>query len=445
MPLCCVGLSHRTASLDLRERAALSAAERLGLLAAPWLRDGARAGGVAEIALLSTCNRVELYAAADSPATDLEAPPSQLTELLTRIYPVTAEALGPALYVKTGSEALRHLCSVAAGLDSMVLGEAEVLGQVAEAYAEAVQAGAAGAILGAAFRAAVRAGRRARAETAVGRLPAGLASEAVRLLRNRLPGFASGTFVVVGTGKMARIAAEVLHAEGARSITIVGRTLARARELGLGLGATPAPWHELARALAGADAVVSVTAAPHAVVTRELVESVLPLRAPDRRLVFVDLAVPRDVEPSVSGLPAIERFDLDDLQARIAANLGERAREVPRVREIIDQEVAQFEVWRQGARLRPLLASLHTRADQIRRRELERALARMAPVDAATRRQLELFSRALVGKLLDLPSRRLRSETDVATARAWASTVRALFGLDGADSTRDLETEPWPH
>lgn len=435
MPLVCVGLSHRTAPLAVRERLALATGARHDVLSAPWLRDAAHDIGLGEVALLSTCNRTELYAAAPDPALRFQELPDGLAGLMARACAVPEDFARPFLYTRVSSGVVRHLCAVAAGIDSVVLGEAEVLGQVADAHEQSVQTGAAGPILDAAFRAAIRAGRRARAETGICRNPASIASEAIRLVREHRPGVLAERVVVVGTGRMGRAAADILHASGVRDLRIVGRTLETARVLARPLGARALPWHELAPALEDADVVIATTAAPHPVITRDLVAASLARRSAGGALLLADIAVPRDVEATVADLPGVEVLDLDHIQANIDAHLHERAREVPRVEVIIEEEAAQFEAWRHGAQLRPVLAGLHARAEAIRRHELERTLRRLGPVDPDTRRQLEAFSQALVAKLLDTPSRRLRSASDPGVSRAWAEAMRKLF---------DLETETWP-
>jgi glutamyl-tRNA reductase len=440
MPLVCVGLSHRTAPLAVREQMALGHAARHTVLSASWLRAAARTAGLGEVALLSTCHRTELYAAAPDPGLRFQTIPQGVGALLANACGVPHDFASPFLYARVSAGAVRHLCAVAAGLESVVIGESEVLGQVAEAHEESVKAGAAGPILDAAFRAAVRAGRRARAETGICRHPASVASEAVRLVQERRPGLASERLVVVGTGRMGRIAAERLHAAGATHVRVVGRTLQSARELAGPLGATPLPWHELAAAIHDADVVVASTAAPHPVITRELVLDALTGRAPERVLLLMDIAVPRDVESSVTELPGVEVLDLDHIQERVEAHREERAREVPRVEAIIEEEAALFEAWRHGAQLRPVLAGLHSRAEAIRREELERTLRRLGSLDPDTRRQIEALSHALVGKLLDAPSRRLRAATDPGQSEAWVDAMRVLFELpaeEGADEGID--------
>ena len=427
MPITCVGLSHRTAPLAVRERLAFGREE--AVLALRQVHEPElRSAGIAELSLVSTCNRTELYAAAPDPAFRFTDVPDRLTDILLRSRGLSPSAVSPCLYSHASTEAVRHLCRVSAGLDSMILGEAEVLGQVATAHEWATQADAAGPILEAAFRSAIRAGRRARAETGICRNPMSAASEAVRLVRELAP--TTSAVLIVGTGDLARLLGEVLRSKGFANLEVIGRTTEHAQGMAEAIGATARPWHALPEALRDADVVLTSTAAPHAVITLELVRSALNGRAQDRGLMFVDLAVPRDVEPQIGGLPAVKVYNLDTLQQRLNGNLAHRHQEVPLVEAIIEEEVTLFQAWRHGAELRPVLAAMHTRGEEIRRQETDRALRRLGGTDPEVRRQVEALSKALVAKLLHQPSAQLRTEMDPARSRLYVGAVRDLFGLD---------------
>jgi glutamyl-tRNA reductase len=427
MPITCVGLSHHTAPLAVRERLAFEREEARSALRQSRTPE-LRSAGIAELSLVSTCNRTELYAAAPDPAFRFAAVPELLTEFLLRSRGLGRDEVGASLYTHAGTAAVRHLCRVASGLDSMILGEAEVLGQIATAHETAIQAGAAGPILEAAFRTAVRAGRRARAETGICRHPMSAASEAVHLVRELAP--ASAAVLIVGTGGLARLLGEVLRSKGFAKLSVIGRTVEHAEAVATAIGAAARPWDELGDALGEADVVLTSTAAAHPVISRELMQSVLPARTPDRVLTFVDLAVPRDVDPPVADLPGVRLYNLDTLQHRLDANLADRHQEIPLVEALIEEELALFQAWLHGAELRPVLAAIHTRGEEIRRQETERALRRLQGNDPEVRRQIEALSKALVAKLLHEPSARLRTETDPARSRLYVAAVRDLFGLD---------------
>jgi glutamyl-tRNA reductase len=254
------------------------------------------------------------------------------------------------------------------------------------------------------------------------------ASEAVRLVGELTP--TASTVLIVGTGDLARLIGAVLRSNAFANLEVIGRTVGHAQSVASAIGARARPWHELRDAIRDADVVLTSTAATHALVTRELVQSAIDGRAPGRALAFVDLAVPRDVEPQIGELPGVTLYDLDTLQHRLSSNLAERLQEVPRVEAIIEEEVTLFHSWRHGAELRPVLAAMHSRGEEIRRRETERALRRLGRMDPEVRQQIEAFSRSLVAKLLHEPSARLRTEMDPARSELYLGAVRELFGLD---------------
>ena len=435
MPIACVGLSHHTAPLAVRERLAFGREELLSAL--ELARESElRSAGIAELTLVSTCNRTELYGAAHDPAVRFADVPALLTDVLVRSGRLHQEDLS-SLYSHVSTQALRHLCAVATGLDSMILGESEVLGQVAMAYEWAQQAHAAGPILEAAFRTAVRAGRRARVETGICRNPMSIASEAVRLVREMAP--TTSAILIVGTGEQARLLGTLLRSNGFQNLSVIGRNPDRALSLVPAIAERALPWQALGDALRATDIVLTSTAAPHAVIDREMVESALEGR-PGDDLTFVDIAVPRDVDPQVGDLPGVRLYDLDSLKQRLNGNLADRRKEVPLVEAIIEEEVTLFEAWRHGAQLRPVLSAMHAQGEAIRRHEIERVLRRLGEKDPEVRDQIEALSKALVTKLLHAPSTRLRNEIDPVRSRLYIETIRELFGLP-QQSPVDAEPE----
>jgi glutamyl-tRNA reductase len=417
--------------MALRERLALSPVEQRALLAS--VAAPAAAAGLGELAILSTCNRTELYAAAGDVTRRFEGVPAALPRLLAERRGLPAAELEPHLSRWVSADAVRHLCRVAAGLESLVIGEAEVLGQVAAAHELASRENAVGPVLDAAFRTAVRAGRRARTETGIGRYPASVSSEAVRQLEAERGDLASVRALIVGTGQAGRLAGEALRKRGVARLSVVSRTAEHAQALAAGWQAAPLPWHALEAAIRDADVIVSCTGAPHAVLTRELMESALRGRQAGRRLLVADIAVPRDVEPAVRALPGVRVFDLDDLQRRVDGNLAVRCREVPAVEAIVEDEVARFEEWRRGAELRPILSAMRAHGEAIRRRELDKALRRLGPVPPEVREHLDALTRSLVSKLLHAPTQRLREETDPTRGDSYARAAVELFGLQPPD------------
>jgi glutamyl-tRNA reductase len=422
VPLVCAGVNHHTAPVALREKFALGPEAQRRLFRSAITQE-LRHAGLAELVVLSTCNRTEAYAA---PQTDTRP----LLHLLASIADLPVSDIDPHAYSHAGDAAVRHLCRVAAGLDSMVLGESEILGQVATAFETAAHEGAIGPVLDAAFHTALRAGRRARAETGISRLPTSVSTEAVRLIADVAGPLEQIAILVIGTGKMGRLAGQALRTHGGERLMVVSRTAAHAEELAGEWGAAALAWHDLPAAIAASDAVLCSTGAPHAVVTQELVARAIGSAGDGRRRVFVDIAVPRDVEPAVGGLPGVEVYDLDTLQQRLQGNLELRRREVPAVERIVTEEADRFAAWRHTMNVRPLLTEIHARGESIRRREMQRLMRRLGETSPELAAELEAFSQSLVNKLLHEPTRRLRETSDPDRARTYHQVTRLLFGLE---------------
>lgn len=428
MSLSCLGINHRTAGVALRERVALGVEAQRRWLGSDSPRALKETLGLTEVAVLSTCNRTELYAVHDAPLPD-----HALLRAFSSLTAATPTEFQSHLYSLADVDAVRHLLRVAAGLDSMVLGEAEILGQVRAARELACGEGAAGPVLDAAFRAAAQAGRRARTETGICRLPGSVATEAVRLVHDVAGPLEHLAVLIVGTGKMGRVVGDTFRTRGGRRVAVVSRTREHAETLARAWDGLALPWHDLPAAVRAADAIISSTGAPHAVITRELVEGALGGRGDGRRRVIVDIAVPRDVEREVGSVPGVALYDIDDLQARVAENLDVRGREAPAVERIIEEEVQHFAAWLRVWGLRPVLSGMHARGEAIRQRELSRVLRRLGPISPEIREQVDSFSRSLVNQILDAPSRRLRDTADPARAETFGAVTRELFGLDPVD------------
>ncbi len=414
--LVCLGLSHRTAPVELRERFGT-----LGLGAE-------RCPEVVEHAVLSTCYRVELYAYL---VASVEHARAALIDALADAHDVDRSLLVDHLYVHTGEDAARHLARVAAGLDSLVLGEAEILGQVRDSFTAAGED--AGPALSLLFRTAIATGRRTRAETAIGANPVTASSMALALAEGPLGDLRQRRVLVVGAGRIGLQTLKAVTGRGIASIGVANRTRERAIEVAGRFGGSAFGLDELEDALAWADLVVTATSSEEPVVGAEVVRAAAA-RRPERRLVLVDLAVPADVERDTAGIEGVSLFDVDDLRAGLDGALASRLREVPKVEAIVEEEVAAFGRRYRELEVEPLLASLRQRAEAIREQEVERTLRRLGDVDAATAEQVEHLSRALVKKLLHEPTVRLRERAGDGEAEAAAAAVRELFGLA---ATRD--------
>jgi glutamyl-tRNA reductase len=415
------GLTYRSAPLELLERFSFdepSTAKGLHqLVSSEHVREGL---------ILSTCNRVEVYALVSGYHAGL----AELRRFLSEYHHVPVESFGGLIESAYEEDAVAHLFAVASGIDSMVVGEPQILAQVREAFRIASEEGAVGPVLGALFRQASRVGRRARAETAIGRSVKSYAGAGADFARRALGTLAGKTVLVVGAGKMSDVAAQRIAREGA-TVLVANRTPARARALAERIGGEELPMTSLVEGLARADLILSSTASTYPVVTREMVAGVIPGRG-GRPLVLLDLAVPRDVEPDVSSLEGVLVRDLDDLREALAPG-PEQLAEVARVRAIVEEEVPRFARWQRAHHLAPLLEALQTRGEETRARELRRAASRLASLEAAEREAVEVLTRSIVAKLLQAPVTAVKAGAGTTEGEALVRALRDLFDLPEAE------------
>lgn len=418
----CIGVSYRTASLALRERLSLSPPVIAATLSRFSCGRNERPVGVSELVILSTCNRLELYAAAGDGGEE------SLFDVIAESTGVAVEELRPAVYALSGADAARHLCRTAAGLESMIIGEPQILGQVAEAFSMALAQGAAGHTLSTLFRGALRAGRRARAETAINRNPATVSSAAVKLVNETIPDLRTARVLVVGAGEMAELTLAALHHRGAREVTVVNRTREHADQLGARFVAKSLGFERLPAALESADVVITSTAAPHHVITRTMVADAMGGR-PDRPMILVDIAVPRNVDPAVAAVPGVRCVDLDDLHAHVSKTLVERTLEIPRANAILEEEIEACIAALRHLDVQPLIADLRAHTDAVRREALQRARRHFAHLSAEDQARVEAFSESLINRLFHEPMVRLRAEARNGQGAGYAVALRELFGL----------------
>jgi len=416
------GMNHRTAPVAMREQLALEEEKIREILA-----DLSGRGLVQEVMILSTCNRVEVYGVAAVPG---EAR-SQAFSRLGSHRGVAWRELEPLLYTATGDEAALHAFRVAASLDSMVLGEPQILGQVKDAFALAQSVGTAGPVLHALMSQAFSAAKRVRSETLVGHLAVSISYAAVELARRIFEGLEGKAVLLVGAGEMSELAARHLIDHGALPIYVANRTWSRAQELARGLGGVPVPFDQLEATLARVDIVITSTAAPEPVVTAAQVRAALHARR-GRPLFFIDIAVPRNVEPAVNDLEGAFCYDIDDLRAVVESNLKERQREAQRAQVLLEREVDKFVGRLQQLEVVPTIVSLREKLEAIRRAELERALARLPGAAEDTRRVMDALSQAIVNKVLHAPMVKLKDSSRAGHGRRWTEMISELFGLRGS-------------
>lgn len=416
-----IGVSHQTAPLSLRERLAV-AADRL-----PDMLQRLRTeAGLAEAMMLSTCNRVEVYGRGD------EGVDERALEWFVSATPgPTRDELLPCVYRLTGAAAIRHAFRVAASLDSLVIGEPQILGQVKDAYQAAEQAGTLGSSLNALRNRSLAAAKRARTETGIGRNAVSISYVAVELARKIFGELKDKNVLLVGAGKMSELAARHLVRSGARATVLGGRTIGRAEGLAAALGGRAAAFETLREELAVADIVISGTAAPGTVIRSEDVESARAARRGrhQRPLFLIDIAVPRDIEPAVRRLEGVFLYDLDDLKSVAEANLRLRRREAAAAEALVDAEIDEFLEWQKSLDVVPLLVELRRRGEEIRRAEIEKARTRLGPLTAEQEQALEAATTAIVNKMLHGPTVQLKELARDGHPPELIGLIRRLLGL----------------
>ena len=427
MAVIVAGISHNGASLPIRERIAYRPAELLSTLSAVRASSGATEG-----VLLSTCNRTEFYL--------VEGP----EEAAPAVWRLLSERLGEEAsgfgYVRRDRDAVLHLFHVASGLDSMVLGEAQIHGQVRDAWS-ACRAES-GVVLNRLFQTALQVAGRVRSETAVGRGAASVSSAALQLARQIFGALAGRRAMVLGAGEMAELALECLVKEGVRAAIVANRTYERAQTLAARHGAAAMHYDECWAALGDVDVLLCSTASPRPVVTLERVRPLLADR-PDRPLCILDIALPRDVEPAVGTVENVFLYDLDDLRAVVTSNVERRRSELPGAEELIGSEVTRYWEWLAGLAAVPVLTRFRGAMEHVREREVTDALRRLEHLPASDRAVVEQLSRSLMNKFLHEPSVRLRAAAANGLGLGAVDAVRYLFGLDdaGANTVGDAREQ----
>jgi glutamyl-tRNA reductase len=441
MHLLLVGISHKTAPIDLRERVDFQA--RGVELALRTLAARNPGGSAGEIAVLSTCNRAELYLACD----DLAAAKSNLLTFVSAFHDVDASTIAPHIYDVTDLDAARHLFRVAAGLDSLVVGEPQILGQVKDAHSAARQAETAGPLLNRLFHACFAVGKRVRTETNLGSGAVSVSYAAVNLAKKIFGTLDGRSVVVLGAGEMGKLTAQHMKSQGVRQVTIVSRTIAHAARTAETIGgATAARWEDMDGALSASDIVITATGAATPILTKARVESIMRPRR-GRPLFVIDIAVPRDVEAAAGEIEQVFLYNIDDLQASVRENLARRASEVSRAETIVDEELDKFATWLRSRGVIPTVVALRQSFESIRRAEVDRLDFKLSglPADARdeARARVDEITHLLVEKLLLMPTEQLKSVADPETAATFADAITRVFGLDDTEQRSDNRVEPF--
>ncbi|HEX7354568.1 MAG TPA: glutamyl-tRNA reductase [Mycobacteriales bacterium] len=417
MSVLAVGLSHRSAPTDLLEQVSAGVGDPLKLL-----HEVAAGEHVAEAAVVSTCNRVEIY----TNVTAFHGGHLDVTDALARVSGISLDSLQEHLYVDYDTRAVQHLFALACGLDSMLVGESQILGQLRESLKVAQAEGTVGRVLGEALRHALRVGKRARSETGIDRAGASLVSVALERAAAEVGDLTGGHALVVGAGATGGLAGASLRRIAVGSVTVVNRGDEASARLAARLGGTSRPLAELPAALAEADVVVTATASTSTLIDAATIARAMAAR-PDRPLAVVDLGLPRDVEPAAAKVPGVALINLDSLRAVLDG--GQAEREVEAVRAIVAEEVALFLGWQRASRVAPTVVALRSQAEQLVRAELDRLTARLPGLDDDVRREIEDTVRRLAEKLIHAPTVRVKELASEAGGDLYADALRELFGL----------------
>jgi len=426
------GISHKTASLELRERLALD--EEQSLRVAQELLDE---GSACEAVALSTCNRTELYLyGRDS----LAARQAAVAHLAWQAG-VDASELEPSSYSYSGDGAIAHLFRVASSLDSMVVGEAQIVAQVKAAYQQACEGGCTSVVFNRLFRHALEVGKRVRTETAIGERPVSVSSAAVELALQVFGKFRGHTVLIVGAGETSELTATHLKAHGIERILVTNRTLKTAEELARRVGGRAVPFEDLEGHLAAADIVISSTSAPDYVIGRDTVERALKRRR-HRPVFFIDIAVPRDLDPEIGRVRNAYLYDIDDLQHVVVQNRHEREKEAAHAERIVEQELASVNDWLRSLEVVPTIATLRESVEQIRRGELERLSSKISGLTDEQRAQVEMLTTSIVNKILHMPTVKMKEAAGRDQCYLYVDAVRTLFDLDGGETASDAPASP---
>ena len=426
MHLFLLGVSHRTAPVDLRERLDFSSRD---LSAAAEAIAGRPS--MTESVVLSTCNRSEIYVASSDPARARE----ELVSFLSDYHHVPAQSFQPHLFALENSAAVAHLFRVAAGLDSLVVGEPQILGQVKDAYQISAGKRCVGPVLSNVFRWSFGVGKRVRSETALGEGAVSVSFAAVALARKIFGRLQGRRVLVVGAGEISSLTAQHLRAQGVGQIAITSRTHAHAEELATEVAGLAVPWDGMIAALGSADIVITATGSQRPIIMRAQLEAVQGRRARSNPLFIIDVAVPRDVDPAIGEIEQVFLYNIDDLQGIVEENLSRRAAEVEHAESIVNEEVTKFMAWQRSRSAVPTVVALRQRFESIRRSELQRLEGKLGTLSPEARARVDEVTRLIVEKLLLEPTEQLKALPDEETQAAYTEAVNRLFRLQDEDTS----------
>jgi len=420
MSVSVVGLSHKTAPVEVRER--ISFGDGVVPRALLEFRDKFP---TVESLLLSTCNRVEIYTS----SADEQMGPSPIAEFIGAFHNVPRDLFEPYLYHHEGRTAVRHLFFVTCGLDAMVVGEAEILGQVKRAYTVALDEGCTGKVLNSLFQKAFNVAKRLRSETRIGQKKVSVASVAADFAQRIFTDLSDKTVMIIGAGETAELTLHALSRNGAKTVIVANRTYGRAVELAESCGGRAVQFESCTEEMHRADIIISTSGAPHALVRAEQIPRVMEARD-NRPILIIDLAVPRDVEPAVGDLDNVHLYDIDDLQSVVNENIGVRESEMDKCAELIDRQVERFMARLNKLDVGETIKALRERMFEVRGQELDRLLAGLPHVSGRDKEQIARLTERIINRILGAPTNALVKHAGRAEANRFIETARELFDLN---------------
>ncbi len=424
MNIVVVGLSHKTASVDIREKVAFAPTQmEKPLRALLTLED------IAEAVIVSTCNRVEIYIT----TRDIAGGMARIKRFLADFHQIPAETLEPHLYTHHGEAAIRHVFRVASSLDSMVVGEPQILGQIKTAYGYAAEYKTSGIILNRFLHKAFSVAKRVRTETKIASSAVSVSFAAVELARKIFGDLSDKTVMLIGAGEMCELAAKHFINNGVRGVMVTNRTYERAVKLAEEFEGKPVPFEDLFDQLHKADIVLTSTGATHFIIKPKDVEEVIRRRKM-KPMFFIDIAVPRDIDPKVNDVENVYLYDMDDLQGVVASNLQQRAEEAKKAETIIDEEIGQFHKWLSNLEVTPTIVALRSKFEETRKAELEKTLGAWKDLPPDGAKRLEALTSAIVNKLLHPPTATLKRAGQGGRTDLYIDALRTLFELQTGEA-----------
>jgi glutamyl-tRNA reductase len=422
MEILLVGLSHKTAPVEIREKVSFSDQN---------MEEGVKAlvkcPNVYEGLIVSTCNRVEIYTAVVKK--NIETAEKEIAQFLSDFHSVPLDRLEPHLYTMSGGECIKHIFRVSSSLDSMVLGESQILGQVKDAFGCAASAQATGNILNRLLHKAFSVAKRVRTETRIATSAVSISFAAVELAKKIFDELEGKTVMLIGAGEMAELAARHLLGNGVTRILVANRTYERAVTMAEGFDGLAVPFDDLEQQMEFADIIISSTGAPNIIIDKKMVQGVIKRRR-NRPMFFIDIAVPRDIDTEVNGIENVYAYDIDDLEGVVQANIKTRAKEAAKAEEIVAGEVQQFAEWMRSREVYPTVVALREWAEEIRRGELEKTLKKMKDVSEADSKRIEAMTEAFLNKILHRPIARMKRAAHKGEEGDVADMVRKIFDLE---------------